>query len=86
MGATSLVASHPILRPYSEYPVTHAPTLLHRLGTYACVGGATFLNALKTKHWVVDPGHPPKYPPTTGGQHLLDMIAATFDYRRDGAG
>ena len=21
-----------------------------------------------------------------GGQHLLDMIAATFDYRQDGAG
>ncbi len=27
------------------------------------------------------PGNPPKYPPTTGGQHLLDRIDATFDYR-----
>jgi isopenicillin N synthase-like dioxygenase len=27
------------------------------------------------------PGNPPKYPPTTGGQHLLDRINATFDYR-----
>ncbi len=25
---------------------------------------------------------PPRYPPTTGGQHLLDMIDATFDYRQ----
>jgi hypothetical protein len=30
------------------------------------------------------PDRPPKYPPTTGGQHLTDMIAATFDYRQDG--
>jgi isopenicillin N synthase-like dioxygenase len=30
------------------------------------------------------PGNPPKHPPTTGGQHLLDRINATFDYR--GAG
>jgi isopenicillin N synthase-like dioxygenase len=30
-----------------------------------------------------DPANPPRYPPTTGGQHLLDMIDATFDYRRD---
>jgi isopenicillin N synthase-like dioxygenase len=30
------------------------------------------------------PDNPPKYPPTTGGQHLLDRINATFDYR--GAG
>ncbi len=29
------------------------------------------------------PGNPPRYPSTTGGQHLLDMIDATFDYRRD---
>jgi isopenicillin N synthase-like dioxygenase len=29
------------------------------------------------------PGRPAKYPPTTGGQHLLDMINATFDYHRD---
>ncbi|HXV22789.1 MAG TPA: 2-oxoglutarate and iron-dependent oxygenase domain-containing protein [Alphaproteobacteria bacterium] len=27
------------------------------------------------------PGNPPKCPPTTGGQHLLDRINATFDYR-----
>jgi len=25
---------------------------------------------------------PPRFPPTTGGQHLLDMIEATFDYRK----
>ena len=30
-----------------------------------------------------DTEHPPKYPPTTSGQHLLDMINATFDYRRE---
>jgi isopenicillin N synthase-like dioxygenase len=29
------------------------------------------------------PDRPPKYPPTTGLQHLLDMIDATFDYRQD---
>ena len=29
------------------------------------------------------PGNPPRYPPTTGGRHLLEMIDATFDYRRD---
>ena len=29
------------------------------------------------------PDTPPKYPPTTGLQHLLDMINATFDYHRD---
>ena len=29
------------------------------------------------------PDRPAKYPPTTGGQHLLDMINATFDYHRD---
>ena len=29
------------------------------------------------------PGHPPKYPPTTGGQYLLDRIDATFDYHRE---
>jgi isopenicillin N synthase-like dioxygenase len=28
------------------------------------------------------PDRPPKYPPTTGGQHLLDRINATFDYRQ----
>ncbi|MGH6948728.1 MAG: isopenicillin N synthase family dioxygenase [Kiloniellales bacterium] len=28
------------------------------------------------------PDRPPKYPPTTGGQHLLDRIDATFDYHR----
>ena len=32
------------------------------------------------------PDNPPKYPPTTGGQHLLDMINATFDYHREKAG
>lgn len=29
------------------------------------------------------PDRPAKYPATTGLQHLLDMINATFDYRRD---
>jgi isopenicillin N synthase-like dioxygenase len=29
------------------------------------------------------PGNPPKYPPTTGGQYLLDRIDATFDYHRE---
>ncbi|MGF1609988.1 MAG: isopenicillin N synthase family dioxygenase, partial [Kiloniellales bacterium] len=29
------------------------------------------------------PDNPPRYPPTTGLQHLLDMINATFDYHRD---
>ena len=29
------------------------------------------------------PDRPAKYPPTTGGQHLLDMINATFDYHRE---
>jgi isopenicillin N synthase-like dioxygenase len=29
------------------------------------------------------PDRPAKYPPTSGGQHLLDMINATFDYHRD---
>jgi len=29
------------------------------------------------------PDRPARYPPTTGGQHLLDMINATFDYHRD---
>ncbi len=28
------------------------------------------------------PGEAPHYPPTTGGQHLLDMINATFEYRQ----
>jgi isopenicillin N synthase-like dioxygenase len=36
------------------------------------------LTVLKT---CTGPGNPPKYPPTTGGQHLLDRINATFDYR-----
>jgi hypothetical protein len=26
---------------------------------------------------------PTYFPPTTSGQHLLDMINATFDYHRD---
>ncbi len=30
------------------------------------------------------PDKPPKYPPTTGLQHLLDMISATFEYRQEG--
>ena len=30
----------------------------------------------------IGPGVPAKFPPTTGGQHLLDMINATFDYHR----
>jgi isopenicillin N synthase-like dioxygenase len=29
------------------------------------------------------PGNPPRYPPTTGGQHLLDRIDATFGYRTE---
>ena len=32
------------------------------------------------------PDNPPKYPPTTGGRHLLDMINTTFDYHRQRAG
>ena len=28
------------------------------------------------------PDDPPKYPPTTGGQHLLDKINETFEYHR----
>ena len=32
------------------------------------------------------PGKPPKYPPTTGLQHLLDRIAETFEYRQERAG
>ncbi len=34
---------------------------------------------LETCH---DSSNPPRYPATTGGQHLLNMIDATFDYRR----
>jgi isopenicillin N synthase-like dioxygenase len=30
----------------------------------------------------LDPGETPHYPPTTGGQHLLDKIDETFEYRR----
>jgi isopenicillin N synthase-like dioxygenase len=30
----------------------------------------------------LSPGEPPKYPPTTAGQHLLDKINATFGYRK----
>ncbi len=30
------------------------------------------------------PDNPPKYPPTTGGQHLLDRIEETFAYHRAG--
>ena len=29
------------------------------------------------------PGNPPRYPPTTGGQHLLDRIDETFGYRTE---
>jgi len=32
------------------------------------------------------PDRPPAFPPTTGGQHLLDMINATFDYHRQKKG
>jgi len=32
------------------------------------------------------PGTPPVFAPTTGGQHLLDMINATFDYHREKKG
>jgi len=32
------------------------------------------------------PDNPPKFAPTTGGQHLLDMINATFDYHREKEG
>lgn len=35
---------------------------------------------LETCH---DSSNPPRYPPTTGGQHLLNMIDATFDYRQE---
>jgi isopenicillin N synthase-like dioxygenase len=38
------------------------------------------LTALPT---CVGPGRPAKYPPTTGGQHLLDRINETFDYHRE---
>ncbi|WP_422367198.1 isopenicillin N synthase family dioxygenase [Pelagibius sp.] len=31
----------------------------------------------------VGPGRPAKFKPTTSGQHLLDMINATFDYHRE---
>jgi isopenicillin N synthase-like dioxygenase len=34
----------------------------------------------------VDAQHPPVFPPTTSGQHLLDMINATFDYHREKKG
>jgi isopenicillin N synthase-like dioxygenase len=34
----------------------------------------------------VDARHPPVFPPTTGGRHLLDMIDATFDYHREKKG
>ena len=37
----------------------------------------------------VPPGETPRYPPTTGGRHLLERIDETFAYhaaRRDGAG
>lgn len=37
------------------------------------------LTALPT---CVGPGRPAKYPPTTGGQHLIDRINETFDYHR----
>jgi isopenicillin N synthase-like dioxygenase len=32
------------------------------------------------------PDRPPVFPSTTGGQHLLDMIDATFDYHRQKKG
>ncbi len=38
------------------------------------------LTALAT---CVGPDRPAKYPPTTGGQYLLDRINATFDYHRE---
>jgi isopenicillin N synthase-like dioxygenase len=41
------------------------------------------VSALKT---CVDAGHPPVFPPTTSGRHLLDMIDATFDYHREKKG
>ncbi len=41
------------------------------------------LTCLETCH---GPGNPAKYPPTTGGQYLLDRIDATFDYHRDKEG
>lgn len=34
----------------------------------------------------VGPGRPAKFKPTTSGQHLLDMINATFDYHREKEG
>lgn len=38
------------------------------------------LTALPT---CVGPDRPARYPPTTGGQHLLDRINETFDYHRE---
>lgn len=38
------------------------------------------LTALPT---CVGPDRPAKYPPTTGGQHLIDRINETFDYHRE---
>ena len=31
----------------------------------------------------VGPDRPAKFPPTTGGQYLLDRINETFDYHRE---
>jgi isopenicillin N synthase-like dioxygenase len=31
------------------------------------------------------PGETPKYPPTTSGRHLLDMISASFEYHKEKA-
>jgi isopenicillin N synthase-like dioxygenase len=38
------------------------------------------LTALPT---CVGPDRPPRYPPTTGGQHLIDRINETFSYHRE---
>jgi isopenicillin N synthase-like dioxygenase len=33
----------------------------------------------------LEPGETPKYPPTTSGRHLLDMINASFEYHKEKA-
>ena len=38
------------------------------------------VTCLETCH---GPDNPPRFAPTTGGQHLLDMINATFEYHRE---
>jgi isopenicillin N synthase-like dioxygenase len=45
-----------------------------------------FLTDLTCLETCQGPDRPARYPRTTGGQHLLDMINATFDYHRDKEG